>query len=242
MKPSVFTALLLAVPLVASAQAIRCTDPATGKVLYTDQPCKNGEVVVPKRSEEEIRQEALAAQEARERRAEQQEQALRREAQSREAARLEAAARPPLSPAETAECRTARAEADFRARSNTATVEQIRTARYNAALACGQQPPADVVVVQPDPWGVVPPRPHVNRPPGYGWGQGGGVQPPANPPQRPSPGYSGGTLDNRAIPVAPAKSAPTQPRPSSVGISTSRGSGTARPEDNLPAAPSGAAR
>ena len=239
MKPSLLTAaLLLAVPLMASAQAIRCTDPSTGKVLYTDQPCKNGQVVVPKRTEEEMRQDALAAQDARERRAEQQEQAQRREAQNREAARLEAAARPPLSAAETTDCRAARAEADFRARSNTATAEQIRTARYNAALACGQQPPSDVVVVQPDPWGVVPPRPHVNRPPGYGWGQGGGIQPPQATPQRPVSGYSGGTLDPRAIPVAPVKSAPTPPRPSSAGISTSRGSGAARPDDSLPAATS----
>ena len=47
MKPTVLTALLLALPLAAGAQAIRCTDPATGKVLYTDQPCKNGALVVP---------------------------------------------------------------------------------------------------------------------------------------------------------------------------------------------------
>ena len=69
MKPTVLTALLLALPLAAGAQAIRCTDPATGKVLYTDQPCKNGALVVPKRTEEELRQDAQAAQEARERRA-----------------------------------------------------------------------------------------------------------------------------------------------------------------------------
>ena len=226
----------LMLPLLAGAQAFRCHDPATGRTLYTDQPCKGGELVVPARTEEEIRQDALAAQDARERRAEQQEQAQRREAQAREVARLEASARPPPSPAETAECRAARAEADFRARSNTATVEQIRTARYNAALACGQQPPADVVVVQPDPWDVVPPPSHVHRPPGHGWGHGGGVRPPANRPQRPSPGYRGGTVDNRAIPVAPVKSAPTPPKPSSAGMSTSRGSGTARPDDTLPAA------
>ena len=42
-------ALFALLPAVAGAQAIRCKDPATGKILYTDQPCKGGELVVPQR-------------------------------------------------------------------------------------------------------------------------------------------------------------------------------------------------
>ncbi|MBQ6657387.1 MAG: DUF4124 domain-containing protein, partial [Ottowia sp.] len=38
-------ALALALPLAAQAQAFRCTD-ATGGVLYTDQPCAGGDLVV----------------------------------------------------------------------------------------------------------------------------------------------------------------------------------------------------
>ena len=37
-------ALALALPLAAQAQAFRCTD-ATGRVLYTDQPCAGGDLV-----------------------------------------------------------------------------------------------------------------------------------------------------------------------------------------------------
>ena len=42
MNRTVLLAALLSLPLLASAQAIRCTDPATGKTLYTDQPCPRG--------------------------------------------------------------------------------------------------------------------------------------------------------------------------------------------------------
>lgn len=230
-KPFAFTALLLALPMVAGAQAIRCTDAATGKVLYTDQPCKNGQTVVPKRSEDELRQDALAAEQARARHNDEREQTQWREQQRREAARQEAAARAaPVTVAESADCRAARAEADFRARSNTATPEQIRTARYNAALACGQQPPSDVVVVQPEPWGAVPPPMH--RRPRPGWGEGGWYPPPpSGPPVPQRPSFSGGTQDNRAIPVAPV-SPSVQARPSSSGIHSQR-----RLDDPIPVAP-----
>ena len=60
-------ALLTLLPAVAGAQAIRCKDPATGKILYTDQPCKGGELVVPQRSEADIARDAATAAAARER-------------------------------------------------------------------------------------------------------------------------------------------------------------------------------
>ncbi len=228
MRPWVI-ALLFGLPLLASAQAIRCKDPATGRTVYTDQPCKGGEVVVPARTEAERAADELAAEQARARAADRQQQMQFEQRMRLENARQEAAAAAAVPPSQTPQCQRAMADADFQARSNTASSEQIRTARYNAALACGQQPPGDVVVVQPEPWGVV--RPH--RPPhGYpgGWGPSGGYPPPVEPQRPRPPTYGGGTLDNRPIPVAPARppAAQTRPTPSSSGIAVPRGSGTVR--------------
>ena len=143
-------ALFALLPAVAGAQAIRCKDPATGKILYTDQPCKGGELVVPQRSEADIARDAANAAAAREREHDRAVQQREERALQREQLRAQQAALPPPAPpAETEACRAARAEAAFRAGSFSASAEEIRTARYNAALACGQQPPADIVVVQP---------------------------------------------------------------------------------------------
>ncbi len=230
-------ALLLSLPLVAGAQAIRCKD-AAGRVVYTDQPCAGGQVVVPARTDAERLADEQSAEQARARAADRQQQAQSDQRARDDAARQDAANRAAAAaavpPSQTPQCQQAMAEADFRSRSNTATPEQIRTARYNAALACGQQPPADVVVVQPEPWGVVPPahRPPHGHPGGWGQGNSGYPQRPVEP-QRPRPSYSGGTQDNRAIPVAPARPAATQTRPStsSSGIATPRGSSAGRPDD-----------
>ena len=184
------TLALALLPALAGAQAIRCQDPASGKILYTDQPCKGGEVVVPRRTEAELQQDAANAAAARERERERErERALDRaaeRAQQRDA-RLarDAADRPPASPADTDACRRARAEASFRAASFSASAEEIRTARYNAALACGQQPPSDIVVVQPvapawpvrRPWS--PEQPHAHR----GGGTGFAMPAPPMPPR-----------------------------------------------------------
>ncbi|QTD44733.1 DUF4124 domain-containing protein [Ottowia testudinis] len=196
----VLLSFALALPLMAGAQAIKCTDPATGKTLYTDQPCKGGAVVVPRRTAEEVRQDAEAAA-ARERALQQREDA----AWQREQQRLAAPVRVPepayasAAQAESDACRAARAEAAFRAGSFSASPEEIRTARYNAALACGQQPPADIVVVQPYA-PVVPqrrpyPHPHPYPYPGHGdrvhppgWGDGFGMPRPAPARPRYEPG------------------------------------------------------
>ena len=236
MRRTLVIALMLGLPLMASAQAIRCTDPVTGRTVYTDQPCRGGEVIVPARTEAERMADEMAAEQARARAAERQQQAQYEQRMRLETARQEAAAAAALPPSQTPQCRRAMDEADFRARSNSATTEQIRTARYNAALACGQQPPADVVVVPPEPWGAVP---HVRRPPpGYpgGWGPGGGYPTPSGESQRPTrPGYSGGTLDNRPSPVAPARppAAHTRPSATSSGVAVPR-SGVSRPDDRQP--------
>ncbi|MDR1967855.1 MAG: DUF4124 domain-containing protein, partial [Burkholderiaceae bacterium] len=145
-----FIIALLWLPALVGAQAFKCTDPGTGKALYTDQPCKGGQLVVPQRTEAEIRRDAEAAALAREN------AFLRREQIALERERLRQAERPAVAQAQqsaaTSEaCREARAEAAVSAGNPAAAEEQIRTARYNAALACGQQPPPDIVVT-PQPY------------------------------------------------------------------------------------------
>ncbi|MEZ5607518.1 MAG: DUF4124 domain-containing protein [Burkholderiaceae bacterium] len=149
--------LALAMPLAGWAQAYKCVDAASGRTLYTDQPCKGGATVVPKPTEEQLQRDAERAQQARERGLQEREQAVLRQQEQLDAARTAEALRPaPVPPAESAACRSAREEASFRAASVTASEEQIRTARANAALACGQPAPPEIVVAPPPPrW-----RPH----------------------------------------------------------------------------------
>lgn len=135
-------------PGVGQAQAFRCTD-ATGALTYTDQPCRGGALVVAPPSAEEQAAEAERAAEAQVRL-----QALRATSQELEQARLareqaQAALRATLPPAESSACRAARDAAAATAQKTTATFEEQRTARANAALACGQAPPEEPVVV----WG-----------------------------------------------------------------------------------------
>ena len=189
-------ALVALLPAVAGAQAIRCKDPATGKILYTDQPCKGGELVVPQRSEADIARDAANAAAAREREHDRAVQQREERALQREQLRAQQAALPPpVPPTETDACRAARAEAAFRAGSFSASAEEIRTARYNAALACGQQPPADIVVVQPyAPVAPYPRPPHRYPRPGHGeYSPGWGGGPFGMPRPTPRPRYEPGT-------------------------------------------------
>lgn len=203
LRATLFAAMLL--PSLAAAQAIKCTDPVSGRILYTDQPCKGGELVVPPRTEEELRQDAQAAAVAREQALRRAELAAQREQQRLDAAQAQQAreqARRAASPAESEACRAARAEASFRAASFSASKQEIRTARYNAALACGQQPPADIVVVPP----YVPLAPH--RPPHPGWGE--------RPRPRP-PGWGGGFgMPRPPIPEPVREPIPVRVQPPSV--------------------------
>lgn len=141
-------AMVLALPLWASGQVFRCADPAGGKTLYTDQPCAGGQAVVPAQSPEEARAEADRAEAARAESLSREELALRRERERLELEQARASVRP-QPPSETAACSEARKEATFRAGTVGATEEQIRTARANAALACGQPAPDEVLIVQP---------------------------------------------------------------------------------------------
>lgn len=156
-------ALALGLPLAAAAQAYKCVDAASGRTLYTDQPCKGGATVVPRPTDEQLRLDAERAQQARERGLQEREQAVQREQDRLDAARAAEAQRPPpVPPSESAACRVAREEASFRAASVTASEEQIRTARANAALACGQPAPPEIVVAPPPRWR---PHPRPDRPP-----------------------------------------------------------------------------
>ena len=93
-------ALFALLPAVAGAQAIRCKDPATGKILYTDQPCKGGATVVPRPADEQLRLDAERTQQARERAVQQREDAVLRQQQQLDAARTAEAQRPrPVPPA-----------------------------------------------------------------------------------------------------------------------------------------------
>ena len=51
--PRTLLALALFAPLLAGAQAYRCQDAASGRTLYTDQPCKGGATVVPKPTDDQ---------------------------------------------------------------------------------------------------------------------------------------------------------------------------------------------
>ena len=156
-------ALALGLPLAAAAQAYKCVDAASGRTLYTDQPCKGGATVVPRPTDEQLQRDAERAQQARERGLQEREQAVLREQDRLDAARAAEAQRPPpAAPSESAACRAAREEASFRAASVTASEEQIRTARANAALACGQPAPPEIVVAPPPRWR---PHPWPDRPP-----------------------------------------------------------------------------
>ena len=205
-------ALALALPLAAHAQAFRCTD-ASGRVLYTDQPCTGGELVVPALTEEEQERRRQADVEAQARRAaeRQQEMEAERLRLERERLEIERNAAQAVQPQDSSACRQARENAERVAASSSSSAEQIRTARYNAALACGQQPPAEVVetttvVRQPYYNGGYYGRAPYYSAPGYGghvsgrsgsvsWGVSfgsGGVgygQPRPAPAPRPSPGF-----------------------------------------------------
>ena len=151
-------AVALSLPFWASAQAFRCTDPASGQTLYTDQPCAGGQTVVPALTPEEIRADAERTDARRARELQREELALERERIRLEQDQERAQARPASVPSESRECSEARKEAAFRAGTVGASDEQIHTARANAALACGQPAPEEIVVVQPPPYARPYPR------------------------------------------------------------------------------------
>lgn len=107
----------LSLPGLADAQVLRCTDPSTGKVTYTDGHCNNGTAareVEPRRSAEQIRQDREQANEALERRQErlkaEAEQDRRDEARSAREARNQPRNDARADPSQSAQCQRARRE------------------------------------------------------------------------------------------------------------------------------------
>ena len=119
-----------------NAQVIRCTDPATGSVSYTDGECAKGQdrkEVAPRQTPEDIQRQYEQAEEA---------LRLRRERQQTEA---QAQAMPPAArqeapdPAQSAQCRQARAALQSAMALDPTlydTGNRIFEAQQNADLAC----------------------------------------------------------------------------------------------------------
>jgi len=97
----------------AAAQVMRCTDPATGQVTYTDGGCHRGDAVrevQERQSPQDIARERQQAAEALERRQERLrlEAEQRRDAQQAERAARQATTAPRDDPAQSMACRQAR--------------------------------------------------------------------------------------------------------------------------------------
>ena len=107
--PPVAVALAAWLAPPASAQVIRCTDAATGKVTYTDGDCRGGEAareVQPRKSPQDIEQEREQAAEALERKYERQQHEDRLRRQAERPAPAQRAA--PSDPAHSAQCQRER--------------------------------------------------------------------------------------------------------------------------------------
>lgn len=63
-RPALCFAAFALLPALAGAQVYKCPDPATGKMIFTDQKCDDGKLAVPARTEEQIRQDNEAAAQA----------------------------------------------------------------------------------------------------------------------------------------------------------------------------------
>lgn len=163
MQRFIIFAVLTLAAFAAQSQVIKCTDPRTGRVTFSDSPCEVGQKgveVLPRRTPEEIEQDRQRADEANARRAREQAEDRQRAADQ---AAATAAAMPPPSPQPTSQansnaCVQAQRELDMVAGSTTGN-EEYRRNRINAATvrvnaACGLQ----TEMIQPPSTVVVPPR------------------------------------------------------------------------------------
>ncbi len=182
LRPALALAIAACCALPAAAQVMRCTDPATGKVTYTDGDCRHGEAareVEARKSPQEIEQEREQAAEALERKHERQQIEAR---QRREAQQAERAARPAAGsdPAQSMECQRARKSLqDVLATMGQGMYDEqarLDAAQRQADLAClspaeyaraersrGYRAPPSQPYYGP-PVVVVPPRPAVPAP------------------------------------------------------------------------------
>lgn len=168
-------ALLLGGALAGNAQVIRCTDPVTGSVTYTDADCAQGQSrreVAPKQTREDIERQYEQAREAlRMQREQQQVQATQPPATP-----PSAAGRDTVEPSQSPQCLQARAALQGAMALDPTlydTNTRIAVAQDNADLAC--LTPAQYARLQ---------RRTNNRPPAYA---GPGYVPPVIvvPPPRP---------------------------------------------------------
>ena len=177
MQRFIIFAVLTLAAFAAHSQVIKCTDPRTGRVTFSDSPCEVGQKgveVLPRRTPEEIAQDRQRADEANERKARQQAEDRQRAAdQAAAAAAAPTAPSPQTSLANSNACVQAQRDLDMVAGSSTGN-EEYRRNRINAATvrvnaACGLQtemiqPPSTVVVPQrhrpfPPPWAHSIPQP-----------------------------------------------------------------------------------
>jgi len=180
MTPRTLAPLLLAAALAlglaapAQAQVVRCTDPATSKVTYTDGECRRGEAareVEGRKTPEALALEREQAAEALARKYErQQQEALLRPPPTAPAPEAQPAPDPARSPA----CQRARQQLqqalDGVGQGLYDEQARIDTARRQANLAClspadfaraeRDRPPAYAPGAYAPPVVVLPPRPH----------------------------------------------------------------------------------
>lgn len=129
---------LFVLPWAASAQVIRCTDPASGKVTYTDGACDQGQnrkEVAPKQTPEDI-----------ERQYEQAREALRMQSEQRQAQATQPSPPPSpvpepraIDPAQSAQCMQAQAALQGTLALDPTlydTNARIHAAQQNVDLAC----------------------------------------------------------------------------------------------------------
>lgn len=167
---AIFAIMTLAA-LTAHGQILKCTDPQTGRVTFSDNPCATGQhgvEVAPRLTPEQIQADRDRANAAHERRSRE-----RAEEQQRAA---ELAATTPAAPApqwqapnaaHSNDCRQAQRDLETIASSITGSEEHRRN-RINAATvrvnaACGMQ----TELIQPPPQIVVAPPRHQAFPPPF---------------------------------------------------------------------------
>ncbi len=160
---AIFAVLTMAV-FSAFGQVIKCTDPRTGRITFSDSPCATGQSSVevqPRRTPEEMQEERLRAEEANNRKQRQLDQQMldrQRAAELAATAPVTAAPDRQVNPANSNACTQAQRDLETIASSITGS-EELRRNRINAATVrvnatCGLQtemiqPPHKIVVAPP---------------------------------------------------------------------------------------------
>lgn len=201
----VLTITAACLPLPSTAQVVRCTDPATGKVTYTDGDCGRGQAareVEARKTPQEIQQEREQAAQALQRKQDRQQQALQQRQSTAPAPTADPprAAAPAADPAQSADCQRARKNLQdvlatlgrgmydeqtrldaAQRQADLACLSPADYARAESARTSSQASPVPYAVPYPAPysaphWGAYPHPPRPHPAP-----------PPAAAPGRPAP-------------------------------------------------------